>query len=143
MNTYLMIKSLHVISVISWMAGMLYLPRLFAYHAEVPPGSERDKMLQRMERRLLRIIINPAMFATLLSGVGLITQLGAAGLGGWFHAKIMLVMVLFATHGMCAHWRRQFEQGNNTKSALFYRWMNEAPAVLMIGIVILVICKPF
>lgn len=143
MDSYLIVKSLHIISVISWMAGMLYLPRLYVYHAGAVPGSEMDLTFQTMERRLLRFIINPAMIATFLFGIVLVAQLGVAGLGGWFHAKILLVVLLTVLHGLFSIWRKAFVAGKNTHSARFYRLINEVPTVAMIAIVFLVVVKPF
>jgi putative membrane protein len=145
MEPYLIAKALHVISFISWMAGMLYLPRLYVYHADVPVGSERDKMLQVMERKLLRYIVNPAMIATFAFGIWLIMILGMDVLksSGWLHAKFTLLFLMTAVHGMLAGARKKFARGENTRSAKYYRWLNEAPTVLMIAIVFLAVMKPF
>lgn len=140
---YLLVKALHLIAVISWMAGMLYLPRLYVYHVDAVKGGEFDEKLKIMERRLLRFIINPAMIATLIFGIMLTIILGKAGLGGWFHAKVLLLVIMFACHGMLARYRKQFEKGENRKSAKFYRILNEVPTVLMVFIVILAVMKPF
>ncbi len=140
---YLLLKALHIIAVISWMAGMLYLPRLYVYHATVTVGSESDVLLQTMERRLLRYIINPAMIATFIFGGWLVAKLGMQGLGGWFHVKILLVLILAALHGMLAKWRKDFNRGTNHHTARFYRFINEVPTVIMIAIVLLVVIKPF
>ena len=138
------IKALHVISVIAWMAGLLYLPRLFVYHCEVEPGSAEDLRFQRMERRLLRAIMNPAMVATYIFGIGLAATPGlVAPSAGWFHGKLLGVLVLTAMHGLMARWRKRFAQGRNAHSARFYRLMNEVPTLAMIAIVILVMVKPF
>lgn len=139
---YEWVKALHVISVIAWMAGMLYLPRLFVYHADVPPASQRSAMLKVMERRLYRAIIVPAMTATWIFGLWLV-WLGDLWLAPWFHAKFALVLVLSGLHGSLSKWRKAFEADANTRPAKFYRMVNEVPTVLMIGIVILVIVKPF
>lgn len=142
---YLWIKSLHVIAVIAWMAGMLYLPRLFVYHADAPKGGELSETLKIMERRLLRYIINPAMIATFLFG-GLMLWANWEGLmlgAGWMHAKLLLVFLLAGVHGMLAKYRKIFARDDNTRPAKFYRILNEVPTVLMIVIVILVIVKPF
>lgn len=141
-EAYLWIKALHVISVIAWMAGMLYLPRLYVYHCSAPAGSERSAMLKTMERRLLKAIVNPAMIATWIFGLILVfaydiyTQ-------PWFHAKAVLVIALSALHGVYAKWRRDFEQDRNRRSERFYRIWNEVPALLMVGIVLLAVAKPF
>lgn len=145
LNHYMWIKALHVIAVISWMAGMLYLPRLFVYHATAPRGGELSETLKVMEHRLLRYIINPAMIATFLFGaLMLYANWEALMLGaGWMHAKIMLVLLLAGVHGMLAGSRKKFARDENTRPAKFYRILNEAPTLLMIVIVILVIVKPF
>ena len=139
---YEWIKAFHVIAVIAWMAGMLYLPRLFVYHCEAEPGSRQSETFKVMERRLLRAIINPAMMAAWVLGLGL------AYWGGWytFHwlqAKVALVLLLSAIHGLLARWVRDFAADRNQHTQRFYRIINEIPAILMIGIVILVVVKPF
>lgn len=139
---YLLIKSLHLISVMSWMAGMLYLPRIFVYHADVAVGSEMDKTFQVMERKLLRLIINPAMILSLIFGIMLIIVVGKSGLGAWFHLKGFLLILMFFCHGLLARYRRHFANGQNKHSAKFYRILNEVPTVLMIAIVFLAVMKP-
>ena len=134
---YVWVKAFHVIAVISWMAGMLYLPRLFVYHCEAEVGSKQSETFKLMERRLLRVIINPAMILTWVLG------LGSWHTAGWMHAKFALVIILSALHGMLVRYWRDFEADRNHRSQKFYRIINEVPAVLMIGIVILVIVKPF
>jgi putative membrane protein len=141
-SLYLWLKALHVIAVISWMAGMLYLPRLFVYHCAAEPGSVQSETFKVMERRLLKAIINPAMIATWLLGLWL------AWSGGWFaapwlHAKLALVLVLSGLHGFFVRCVRDFAADRNQRSQKFYRIINEVPTLLMIGIVILVIVKPF
>ena len=138
----LWVKALHVIAIISWMAGMLYLPRLFAYHCGAEPGSKRSETFKVMERRLLRVIINPAMGVAWLTGLGLAFHYGYWS-EPWFHAKFALVIALSAVHGFFSRWRRQFAAEDNRHSARFYKAMNEVPTVIMIGIVVLVIVKPF
>ena len=137
-------RALHVIAVISWMAGLLYLPRLYVYHCEAQPGGEADRMLKTMERRLLRAIMTPAMVATFLFGGLLLATPGVVDWSqGWIHAKLALVVLLAAFHGMMARWRRDFEAGRNHRPARFYRVANEVPTLLMIGIVVLVLVRPF
>lgn len=136
------LKTLHVISVIAWMAGLLYLPRLFVYHCEAEPGSEKSETFKVMERRLLRAIMNPAMISSWIFG------LAAAWAGdlfgeGWFHAKTALVVALTVAHMAMAKWRREFAEDRNSRSRKFYRVANEIPTILMIAIVILVIMQPF
>lgn len=141
-NLYLWIKALHVIAVISWLAGMLYLPRLFVYHAEAGPGTPQSETFKVMERRLLRLIINPAMVVTWAAGLWLAWE-GFRFSAGWLHAKIALVLVLSGVHGYFAAAVRRFERDANTRSPRHWRLMNEVPTILMIVIVILVIVKPF
>jgi putative membrane protein len=138
---YLWFKALHLISVIAWMAGMLYLPRLFVYHAEVEVGSPTSELFKVMERRLLRYIINPAMIATFIFGGILISIVGMSG--GWLHIKLLLLVFMAAIHGMLARHRKQFERDENTKSSRYYRVLNEAPTVLLVIIVLLAVIKPF
>jgi putative membrane protein len=139
---YLWLKAAHIIAVIAWMAGMLYLPRLFVYHCEAEPGSVQSETFKVMEHRLLRAIINPAMVATWALGLWLAWD-GAWLASGWLYAKLVLVLMLSALHGMFARWAREFAVDQNRHSQRFYRIVNEVPAVLMIGIVILVVIKPF
>jgi len=136
------VKAFHVIAVIAWMAGMLYLPRLFVYHCEVPPGSRQHETFKVMERRLLKAIINPAMIATWALGLWLGWK-GAWFSAGWLQVKLLLVLVLSGLHGFLVRWARGFAFERNRHSARFYRIINEVPTVLMIGIVILAVVKPF
>lgn len=142
---YLWIKSLHLIAVISWMAGMLYLPRLYVYHAGVKPGGEASEMLKVMERRLLRFIINPAMIASWVFGLWLVKLYGWESLkhAGWFHVKLTMLVLMQLCHAALARWRKQFAADRNIHTAKFYRMINEVPTVLMIVIVLMVIIKPF
>lgn len=143
-EAYPWVRALHIVSVIAWMAGMLYLPRLYVYHCGREPGSEADEMLKTMERRLLRAIVNPAMIAAFLTGGLLLFTPGAVDwAAGWIYAKLLLVLVLSAVHGWFAIWRRAFAEDRNRHSERFYRFVNEVPTVLMIGIVIVVVVKPF
>jgi putative membrane protein len=142
-GAYLWLKALHVISVIFWMAGMAYLPRLYVYHAEATTGSDKSETFKIMERRLLRGIIDPAMGATFLFGGLMIWANPDLMTQGWFHAKLTLVLVMAGLHGAFSKWRKDFEADRNTRSARFYRIFNEAPPVLVVFIVILVIVKPF
>ena len=141
-QAYDWIKAIHVIAVISWMAGRLYLPRLFVYHCDAAPGSELSETLKVMERRLLRIIMNPAMVLTWVLGLWMAWQADWFS-AGWFHAKFAAVFVLSGVHGHYSAAVRKFAADQNEKSSRYWRIMNEAPAVLMIAIVILVIVKPF
>ncbi len=139
----LWLKALHIIAVISWMAALLYLPRLFVYHCGAEPGSQQSETFKVMEHRLSRYIMTPAMIAALLFGLGMI--LGNPGLmkQGFMHAKLLLVFLLFAAHGMMMGWRKAFAEDRNQKSEKFFRIANEVPTLLMIGIVILAVVKPF
>jgi putative membrane protein len=139
---YEWIKALHVIAVISWMAGMLYLPRLFVYHAQTASGSQQSETFKIMERRLLRAIMTPAMIVTWLAGLWLVWQ-GGFMKAGWFHAKFALVILLSGVHGFLAARVKDFASDTNTKSHKFYRLINEVPTVLMVLIVVLVVVKPF
>jgi len=141
-GAYLWLKAAHVVAVISWMAGMLYLPRLFVYHAGAAAGSELSETLKVMEGRLLRIIVNPAMILTWVLGLWLAWQ-GGYLMSGWFHAKLALVLALSGVHGYFSGAVRRFAQDRNTVPAGRWRVWNEVPAVLMIGIVVLVVVKPF
>lgn len=141
-GAYMWVKAAHVIAIISWMAGMLYLPRLFVYHCDAAPGSELSETLKVMERRLLRIIINPAMALAWVLGLWLAWR-GGFLTSGWFHAKLALVLGLSGLHGFLSASVRRFAEDANTLPARRWRMINEIPAVLMIGIVILVIVKPF
>ena len=139
---YLWIKAIHVIAVIAWMAGMLYLPRLFVYHAEAAVGSDKSETFKVMERRLLRGIINPAMTVTWAAGLWLAWKVFAFH-GGWLHAKIGLVVVMSALHGYLSAAVRKFARDGNEKSARHWRIVNEIPTLILIAIVILVVVKPF
>ena len=140
----LYVKAFHVIAIIAWMAGLLYLPRLFVYHATSRKGSEQSETFKVMERRLLRYITTPAMLASWV--LGLVLAFSGAidwSADGWFHAKLILVLALSAFHGLLAMWTKDFALDRNTRSARFYRLANEIPTLLMIGIVILVVVRPF
>ncbi len=139
---YLFTKALHIIAIISWMAGMLYLPRLFVYHAEQKPGSDTSEVLKIMEKKLLRLIITPAMIVAILLGILLGFQADSWS-EGWLHAKLFLVFIMVGVHHMLARHVKAFAEDRNTRSHVYYRYLNEVPAVLMIFIVFLVVLKPF
>lgn len=139
---YEWIKAVHVIAVISWMAGMLYLPRLFVYHCEAEIGSKQSETFKTMEWRLLKAIINPAMMVAWTAGLYLAWS-GHWFKAGWFDVKLLLVLLLSGIHGYLARWTRDFRLDRNRRSHKFYRIINEMPALLMMGIVILVVVKPF
>ena len=139
---YLWLKAFHIVAVIAWMAGMLYLPRLFVYHADAEIGSVQSETFKIMERRLLKAIINPAMIAVWLLGLYLAWS-GGWFSAGWLHVKIALVLVMSAVHGYYVRAVRAFAEDRNKKSSRHWRMMNEVPTLLLIGIVILVVVKPF
>ena len=139
---YLWIKAFHIVAVIAWMAALLYLPRLMVYHCDAPPGSRESETFKVMERRLLRFIATPAMIAAWATGLWLLVE-GGFLRAGWMHGKLVLVLALSALHGLNAKWVKDFAQDRNHRSARFYRVANEIPTVLMIGIVVLAIVKPF
>ncbi len=136
------VKAIHIMAVISWMAGMFYLPRLFVYHVEAPPGSAQSETFKTMERRLLRIIINPSMIVVWLTGPWL-AYVDGLFTAPWLHAKLALVLAMSALHGYFARVMKNFAADRNFRSARFYRILNEVPPVLMVAIVILVVVKPF
>ena len=138
----LWLKAFHIMAVIAWMAGMFYLPRLYVYHADAKPGSELSETFKVMEQRLLRIIINPAMIAVWLTGP-LLAWMQGVTIGGWFAAKMALVLAMSAFHGSLSKWRKEFAADQNTRPAKFYRTVNEVPTLLMAAIVLLVVLKPF
>lgn len=140
---YLWFKALHIIAVISWMAGMLYLPRLYVYHAGAAKGSELSETLKVMERKLLRIIINPAMILSWMLGASMIAANPALMSGGWMHTKLTALLGMQVFHAMLARWRRAFAADANTHTGSFFRKVNEIPTVLMIVIVVMVVVKPF
>ncbi len=143
MNYYSLILAFHIIAMIAWMAGMLYLPRLFVYHAGAAAGSELSETLKVMERRLLKFIINPAMIATFVFGITLLMLQPVYLQTGWFPVKVGLVLLMAGVHGFYAASVRRFAKDENQRSAKFWRIMNEVPTVLMIAIIILVVVKPF
>jgi protoporphyrinogen IX oxidase len=141
---YLWIKALHIISVIAWMAGLFYLPRLFVYHADAPPGSPMAETFKVMERRLVTIIMHPAMGATYVFGIWLAAIPGVVDWRtGWIYTKLILVAAMTAVHFLLAHWRKAFAEDRNSRPARFYRMANEVPTLLLILIVVLVVVKPF
>jgi putative membrane protein len=142
---YLWLKAVHIIAVISWMAGMLYLPRLFVYHVDAVASSVQSETFKVMERRLLKAIINPAMIATWLLGLWLIWLTGKDAFlqAGWLQAKLALVIAMSGLHGFLARWVKDFAADRNRHTGKFYRIVNEIPTVLMIFIVLLATVKPF
>lgn len=141
---YPLLKTAHIVSVIAWMAGLLYLPRLFVYHCGAPPGSDRSAVFKTMERRLHRAIMTPAMLASWAFGLALAGAAGPAILEtGWFLAKLALVLALTGLHGAMGRWRRDFAADRNRRPARFYRIANEVPTALMIAVVALAVVEPF
>jgi putative membrane protein len=138
----LWLKALHIIAVISWMAGLLYLPRLFVYHADAEPKSKQAETFAIMEWRLLRVIMNPAMTVVWITGPLLAWRMGMWK-DGWLHGKFTLVVVLTVYHHLLARWRKDFAAGSAPYDARFFRMVNEVPTILMVGIVILVVVKPW
>ncbi len=140
----LWLKAFHLISVITWFAALFYLPRLFVYHAmcEDEAGNARFKI---MERKLYRGIMTPSAIMTLVFGIGLLSQYSGEAIASmhWLHAKLLLVVLLFAYHGYCGKLLKQFAEDKNQRSHVFYRWLNELPVFILIAVVILVVVKPF
>jgi putative membrane protein len=141
-ESYIWVKALHIIAVIAWMAGMLYLPRLYVYHCDAEPGSKQSETFKVMERLLLRAITNPAMIVSWILGLMLVADLDAWG-ESWMHAKFALLIAMQLIHAAYARWRRHFDKDANRHGDVFYRVMNEVPTVLMIGIVIYAVVKPY
>ena len=141
--SYEWIKALHVISMVAWMAGMFYLPRLYVYHTGAEAGSELSETLKVMERRLLRAIINPAMIATFVFGIWMLVLVPDHLSEPWMHVKLACLVLMTGFHGALSRWRRQFAADSNKHSERFYRIANEVPTILLIVIVIMVIVKPF
>lgn len=141
-GAYLWVKAVHVIAIISWMAGLLYLPRLFIYHCDAPKGSQQSETFKVMEHRLLTVIINPAMVVAWVLGLWLVWRGGWLS-SPWMHVKLLAVLLLSAVHGFYSKSVRMFREDKNTVSARHWRMWNEAPTILMIVIVVMVIVKPF
>lgn len=140
---YLYVKALHIIAAVSWMAGLLYLPRLFVYHADTDIGSVRAETFKVMERRLLKAIMNPAMIATFGFGIWMLYLNSSLLLEGWMHVKIVCVLAMAGCHGMFGRIRRQLENDQTPYSSKAYRIWNEVPTVLLIVIVIMAVVEPF
>lgn len=141
-NIFLWIKALHILAMVAWMAGMFYLPRLFVYHAGVATDSDQARTFAVMEQRLMRIIMLPALLVAWASGVALAVHGGFLD-QGWLHGKVLLVIILTALHGYFGRLRKDFAQHVNRHSVAFYRVVNELPTLLLVGIVVLVVLKPF
>lgn len=143
-SAYPFLKWLHIVAVISWMAGLFYLPRLFMYHAASTKGSEKSETFKVMEQRLYRIIMTPAMLVAWAAGLLLIftPQIGGLEAGGWLWIKLLFVLGMTAFHGSCGRWLKRFATDKNTQEERYFRIVNEVPTVLMLVIVALVIWKP-
>ena len=142
MDWIVWIKALHVLAVIAWMAALLYLPRLFVYHAGASAGSDTSETFKIMERRLLRGIANPSMIVVWATGIALYVEL-EYWTEAWMHAKWLCVIALTLLHHVYGRWRKDFEHDRNARSATFYRIWNEAPVLFLIPLVVMVIVKPF
>ena len=144
-DIFVWLKALHIVSVVAWMAGLLYLPRLFVYHCDAEPGSKQAQTFEIMERRLLRAIMNPAMILTFAFGGAMLSQSGIVDWSGdiWIYVKLGFVVVLLVLHHMMARWRRDFAADKNRFDARFYKRMNEVPTIALLAIVIFVVVKPF
>jgi len=140
---YDLLRALHLISVIAWLAGLFYLPRLFAYHTRVAVGSDQDRMFQVMERKLLRVIMNPAMIAAWLFGLLMLLANPVLFEFPWMHVKLTGIVLMTGFHHAVGIWRKRFAAGTNTRSERYYRAWNEAPTILMIVIVIMAVVEPF
>lgn len=141
---YEWLRALHIIAVISWMAGMLYLPRLFVYHVDAKLGSDQSETFKVMERRLLKYIMSPAMGASWLLGLAMLyANPGMMEGAGWMHAKLLFVVLMSGAHGVLSKHVRKFANDENEKSTKYFRILNEVPTVLMIGIVIFAVVQPF
>jgi len=139
---YLWLKALHIISMVCWFAGLFYLPRLFVYHSMSEDAVSRERFCV-MERKLYRGIMLPAMVATLIFGIGLVSIVTGYLSQGWLHAKLTLVFLLIGYHHVCGAQVKRFARGENGRSHVFYRWFNEIPVLILLAIVILVVVKPF
>lgn len=140
---YPWLKVAHIFSVVAWMAGLFYLPRLFVYHAEARPGSDQDATFKIMERRLQRGIMNPAMIAALFFGIAVAAVPGVVDwTAGWIWVKLLAVAALTGFHGLLARWRRDFAEDRNRRKARFFRFVNEVPTLLLLLIIVMVVAKP-
>jgi len=143
LSHYAWLKAFHIIAVIFWMAGMLYLPRLFVYHHQASEGGELERALLTQERNLLKIIMNPSMITVWVLALAMLAANTALLQAGWFHGKLLLVLALTGIHGFYAGAQRKFATGNRLRSEKFWRIMNEGPALMVVVIVLLAVIKPW
>ena len=143
LDYYLWLKALHLIAMVAWMAGMFYLPRLFVYHTTAPVGSDQSETFKVMERKLLKVIINPAMIATWVIGLLMLVAQPVWLSQGWMHVKLTALVALSVFHMMLARWCRQFANDQNQRSQRFYRMANEIPTLLLIAVILMAVLKPF
>ena len=143
-SAYHWLKAFHIIAVIAWMCGMLYLPRLFVYHSKTSPGSEASELFKIMERKLMRLIINPAMIVAWILGLWLVVKTNALDPvnGTWMHWKLTLLVFMQISHALMSRYRKAFFRDERPKSEKYFRFFNEVPTILMIGIIILVVVRP-
>ena len=139
---YFWLKSAHIIFVIFWMAGLFMLPRYFVYHQEAAPGSPEEALWVDRERKLLKIILLPSIIVVWVAGLALAMTTGAFA-DGWLHAKLLLVLLLIAYHGLCGRLLQRFEHGQPAHGHAWFRWFNELPVLLLLAVVLLVVLKPF
>jgi putative membrane protein len=143
-HIYPWVKALHIISIIAWMAALLYLPRLFVYHCQVKPGTQASELLKVMEYKLYKYIMTPAMIASFLFGIILASTPGAVNFhAGWFYVKLVAVLLMAGIHGAMSRWRKDFLADSNRHSHKFFRVANEIPTILMLIIVVMVVVQPF
>ena len=140
---FLWLKVLHIVSVVAWMAGLFYLPRLFVYHCSVSPGSEASELFKLMERRLMAAIMRPAALASLLSGILLFIAGGFVFLQAWVLGKLAAVLLLCVYHGALESYVQRFARDERARDARFFRFLNEVPTLLLIIIVVFIVIKPF
>ena len=139
---YLWLKVVHLIAMIGWMVGILYLPRLFAYHADASADSDTDATFQQMEYNLMRLLLMPCMIVVFISGILLIIATGSMA-SGWLHTKILLVLMLAGLHGMMSRQRKNFQRGENTRSTAYFRTFSHVTTLIVILVVALAVLKPF
>ena len=141
--TFLWLKAFHIIAVVTWFAAIFYLPRLFVYHADANDEVSRERF-KVMERKLFRGIMTPSMVVVIALGIWMLSMNTSFYFSqGWMHAKLTLVALLVVYHFYCGHLLKVFKEDRNTRSHVFYRWFNEVPVFILLGVVILVVVRPF